>query len=890
MGPPTLEIAGRSQREQKSKDGTLSSSEAPPFPPTSTESTATDPSFKLPKIQRDRKPEYSKPPSDDDEEEGALPPSADPSNSHFASSPQPDPAPPSHSGRALDYETRASWSKEDSRFSPSKPVPEVANGQATSASSEVRGYHPRVSRSPEFSRKVPRLDEGTGGLGRRDYRDYHETRALARGVDRSWDRDERERERGAPYPERRRSPVDPFDPAPPRLDAWHSSRYPRDPDPRGALYKKADDATRDKERALLGRNGASYVPLSPPRRSYQPRSPSPFSESSSRRSQGREWDDPVRLAAAPPSYSSSRDRGRDYDRSWGVRERAARAYSPRSEREREHYYRSAEPLYRGGERDARERKRSRSPVSTRAYKEDAERSHHDYHQRPSSRSPSRSVYARALPRESSPPPLPASRRSTGGAHRLSSRSRSPPPVTLKRKANFASLTESQRLAAIQAKVDLPADSDKSEPQPKPENGSSDPTISDVGNASSSRTAADASIQSSSIATAPVPGPAPPAAYDVVSGDPSLNGKPSESSTVSEKGKVIIADSSSQTASSTPPVATKSKVATLVESTPRKRARRSGPSRRRERPTLVPLSERKFYGCSSLDDYEITIKLGQGTFGEVKKGRHIATGIEVALKKVTIHDEKDGMPITALREVKLLKRLCHPSIVPVIDMAYRPSGERGKLGDVYMVEPYMDHDLNGMLENPNIDLKVPQIKLYMKQLLEGTLFLHKNKILHRDMKAANLLINNEGQLQIADFGLARPFHDPGQAWKSKGWQGGVNKYTNMVVTRWYRPPELLAGEKKYGPPIDMWGVGCILAEMVTGKPIFKGTSEINQLELISQLCGSPNEENFPGWSQLPGVKDADPSGRPDPYPEVPGRHEFGNYQRSVRLYFTSTVDA
>ncbi|CBQ69367.1 related to cyclin dependent kinase C [Sporisorium reilianum SRZ2] len=317
---------------------------------------------------------------------------------------------------------------------------------------------------------------------------------------------------------------------------------------------------------------------------------------------------------------------------------------------------------------------------------------------------------------------------------------------------------------------------------------------------------------------------------------------------------------------------------------------SGRERRKARSAPLPLNQRKFVGCSSLDDYEISIKLGQGTFGEVLKGRHILTGTQVALKKVTIHDAKDGLPITALREIKLLKKLKHPSIVPVIDMAFRPSGERGKLGDVYMVEPYMDHDLNGMLENPSIRLEISQIKLYMKQLLEGTLYLHKNRILHRDMKAANLLINNNGQLQIADFGLARPYRDPGQSWTGKGWNGGTQRYTNMVVTRWYRPPELLAGEKKYGPPIDMWGIGCILAEMITGRPLFKGTSELNQLELIAKLCGSPNEATFPGWSSLPGVKDADPMGRPDPHPEVPGQHAFGDYPRKVKDHFTRVVDA
>jgi serine/threonine protein kinase len=149
-----------------------------------------------------------------------------------------------------------------------------------------------------------------------------------------------------------------------------------------------------------------------------------------------------------------------------------------------------------------------------------------------------------------------------------------------------------------------------------------------------------------------------------------------------------------------------------------------------------------------------------------------------------------------------------------------------------------------------------------------------------MKAANLLINNRGQLQIADFGLARPFHDPGRAWDTKGWNGGLIGYTSMVVTRWYRPPELLAGDRKYGPPIDMWGLGCILAEMVNRKPIFKGSSEIDQLILISQICGSPNEGSYPGWNSLPGVKDADSK-----EPDVPGRHDFGNHPRKVIQYFT-----
>ena len=316
--------------------------------------------------------------------------------------------------------------------------------------------------------------------------------------------------------------------------------------------------------------------------------------------------------------------------------------------------------------------------------------------------------------------------------------------------------------------------------------------------------------------------------------------------------------------------------------------RPGTLARRERAKPVSLPERSFLGCSPVHAYEVSVKLGQGTFGEVKQGKQLSTGRSVALKKVTIYDAKDGLPITALREIKLLKALNHPHIISVIDMAYRPSSERGKMGEVYMVEPYMDHDLNGLLDNPNVQLPMNQIKLYMRELLEGMMYLHKNRIMHRDMKAANLLIDNNGQLQIADFGLARPFHDFDEAWRTRGWVSTHN-YTEMVVTRWYRPPELLVGQRNYGPAIDMWGVGCILAEMITRKPIFKGTSEMNQLELIAALCGSPNDDNFPGWSKLPGVKNATPSGRPDNNPNIIGRHDFGRHPRVVKQHFTTVVD-
>lgn len=122
-----------------------------------------------------------------------------------------------------------------------------------------------------------------------------------------------------------------------------------------------------------------------------------------------------------------------------------------------------------------------------------------------------------------------------------------------------------------------------------------------------------------------------------------------------------------------------------------------------------------------------------------------------------------------------------------------------------------------------------------------------RILHRDMKAANLLISNQGVLQIADFGLARMlFEDPPPGEASR-------EYTNMVVTRWYRPPELLLGERRYTGAIDLWGVGCIIAEMYKGKPIMQGRSDIDQLDQIFSLCGSPTQTSMPGWTQLPGCE-------------------------------------
>lgn len=267
------------------------------------------------------------------------------------------------------------------------------------------------------------------------------------------------------------------------------------------------------------------------------------------------------------------------------------------------------------------------------------------------------------------------------------------------------------------------------------------------------------------------------------------------------------------------------------------------------------SQSSFRGCSKISEYEQLGKLGEGTFGEVHRAKSKKTGAIVALKKILMHHEKDGFPITALREIKLLKLLSHPNVLRLEEIAieyHLRAGDKKKRAIMHMVTPYMDHDLAGLLENPNITFTEPQIKCYLMQLLEGLRYLHANHILHRDMKAANLLINNKGILQIADFGLARHYDEPVPVAGGGGGEARRN-YTVLVVTRWYRPPELLLQLRKYTTAIDLWGVGCVFGEMLIGKPILTGDSDANQLKIIFDLVGTPTKENMPEWRSLPGAE-------------------------------------
>ncbi|VDN51387.1 unnamed protein product [Dracunculus medinensis] len=253
---------------------------------------------------------------------------------------------------------------------------------------------------------------------------------------------------------------------------------------------------------------------------------------------------------------------------------------------------------------------------------------------------------------------------------------------------------------------------------------------------------------------------------------------------------------------------------------------------------------KFPYMNDVSKYEKLTKIGQGTFGEVFKAQCRETKRIVALKKILMENEKEGFPITALREVKMLQKLKHKHITELIEICSDRSSPRNRERTTfYLVFAFCDHDLAGLLSNSNVRITLVHAKTLMKHLLEGLYQIHYAKILHRDMKAANVLITKDGILKLADFGLARPLFTkiPGQPERC---------YTNRVVTLWYRPPELLLGERHYGPQIDMWGAGCIMAELWTRTPILQGESEQKQLFLISYLCGSINAQSWRGVENLP----------------------------------------
>mmetsp|Transcript_111587 Transcript_111587/g.322533 ORF Transcript_111587/g.322533 Transcript_111587/m.322533 type:complete len:265 (+) Transcript_111587:131-925(+) len=231
----------------------------------------------------------------------------------------------------------------------------------------------------------------------------------------------------------------------------------------------------------------------------------------------------------------------------------------------------------------------------------------------------------------------------------------------------------------------------------------------------------------------------------------------------------------------------------------------------------------------MHQFTIVEKIGAGTFGEVYKAQN-AAGQIFALKMFRHKADDEELPSTALREICLLKALRHPNIVELHDVLH-------EAGKHTLVLEYLDQDLDDLLRRDGA-LDAGTTKSFLHQLLAGVVCCHERKILHRDLKPQNLLISGGRHLKLADFGLARAFGTCGQS------------YTGVVVTLWYRAPEVLMATGIYFTPVDIWSVGVIFAEMVNGTPLIRGRAELEQMYKIFECLAKP-------WSNV--VPTLDPEG-------------------------------
>jgi len=259
----------------------------------------------------------------------------------------------------------------------------------------------------------------------------------------------------------------------------------------------------------------------------------------------------------------------------------------------------------------------------------------------------------------------------------------------------------------------------------------------------------------------------------------------------------------------------------------------------------------------IQDFQKIEKIGEGAYGIVYKALEKVTGQFVALKKIRLDTESEGVPSTAMREITILKELEHPAVVELLDVVFSKEA-------MYLVFEYLDKDLKRQLDdyvakkrlkNPGYvgGLPEPLVKSYLQQISCGLAYCHSHSVLHRDMKPQNLLVDSKGYIKLADFGLARAFRLPSRT------------LTHEVITMWYRPPEILLGSQHYSTPVDIWSLGCIFYEMLMKTPLYSGDSEIDQLFRIFRSLGTPTEETWPGVFQLPEYKSVFPNWQgKDPY--------------------------
>ncbi|XP_059477557.1 cyclin-dependent kinase 10 [Neocloeon triangulifer] len=252
---------------------------------------------------------------------------------------------------------------------------------------------------------------------------------------------------------------------------------------------------------------------------------------------------------------------------------------------------------------------------------------------------------------------------------------------------------------------------------------------------------------------------------------------------------------------------------------------------------MPIPEEDTFGrCRFVSEFEKLNRIGEGTYGVVYRARDSKNGQIVALKKVRMENEKDGIPISGLREISVLKHCKHENIVELKEVLVGRS-----LESIFLSMEYCEQDLASLLDNMSSAFSESQVKCIMLQVLRGMEYLHGNYIIHRDLKVSNLLMTDKGIVKIADFGLARFF---GLPWKPM---------TPTVVTLWYRAPELLLQSPVQTTAVDMWAAGCILGELLSHKPLLPGKTEIQQLDMIIEMLGTPSDNIWPEYSSLPAVQ-------------------------------------
>ncbi|KAF2458003.1 kinase-like domain-containing protein [Lineolata rhizophorae] len=247
-------------------------------------------------------------------------------------------------------------------------------------------------------------------------------------------------------------------------------------------------------------------------------------------------------------------------------------------------------------------------------------------------------------------------------------------------------------------------------------------------------------------------------------------------------------------------------------------------------------------CRSVDGFEKLNDIEEGSYGWVSRAREAATGEVVALKKLKMGSEAgggaaEGFPVTALREIQALKEARHRHVVELREVVVGSS-----LNDVFLVMEFLEHDLRTLQEDMAEPFMPSEIKTLLLQLASAVEFLHDHWILHRDLKTSNILMNNRGVIKLADFGMARYTSSPPPP-----------NLTQLVVTLWYRAPELLLGATTYDASIDMWSVGCIFGELLTREPLLQGKNEVSQLSAIFGLSGVPTETSWPTFRRLPHAR-------------------------------------